>query len=84
MKKIPTHTPARLILLFAACLGCATAAPFGPEGKETTFVQPGGEVLKLRVYGDEHYGRAENASGHTVVYNPQDGAYHYANVSADG
>ncbi len=65
-------------LLFACIPGIANAAPYGPDGREINWVQPGGQKLKLRVFGDDYYARTETSDGHTVVFNPKDGAYHYA------
>ncbi len=76
--------PIYLPILLAACLGYAPAAPYSPEGLETTWVQPGGAELQLRVFGDEYYARTETTDGYTVVYNSADNAYHYAVLSADG
>jgi M6 family metalloprotease-like protein len=65
-------------------MSLASAAPYGRDGYETSWVQPNGQELKLRVFGDEFYGRAETADGFTVVYNPKSRAYEYARLSADG
>jgi M6 family metalloprotease-like protein len=84
MKKPSMSRPTHFLILLAGCLGFATAAPYGPQGEAINWQQPGGEKLTLRVYGDEYFGRTENAEGYTVVYNPADGAYHYAALAADG
>ncbi|MEX1115624.1 MAG: M6 family metalloprotease domain-containing protein [Akkermansiaceae bacterium] len=76
--------PISLLVLLAGCLGFATAAPYGPEGELVKWVQPGGQKLTLRVFGDEYFGRTQTSDGYTVVYNPADGAYHYARLAADG
>ncbi len=76
--------PYRFLVLLAGCLGYATAAPYGPDGRETSWTQPGGAELALRVFGDEYYARTETTDGYTVVYNPKDNAYHYAEIAPDG
>jgi len=84
MKKPNFTTRLLLSLLFIACIpGHALAAPYGPDGREIDWEQPGGEKIKLRVFGDEYYGRTETAEGYTVIYDSDDGAYHYAELSAD-
>ena len=83
----PNPNPARVLsLLLALCFltGKVTAAPYGPGGLETEWEQPDGAKLALRVFGDEFYARTETADGFTVVYDPADRAYHYADVSPDG
>ncbi|MES2438608.1 MAG: M6 family metalloprotease domain-containing protein [Verrucomicrobiota bacterium] len=84
MKKSMTFRWLRSLVLLAGCAGYATAAPYPPEGRETSWKQPDGGVLALRVFGDEYYARTENTDGFTVVRNPQDGAYYFAELSADG
>jgi M6 family metalloprotease-like protein len=84
MKPTKTFRSVLFLLVSAGCLGLASAAPYGPEGHQTSWVQPSGETLELRVYGDEYYGRTETIDGYTVVYNEQDGAYHFASLAADG
>lgn len=79
-----TFRPACFLLAIVGCIGLATAAPYGPEGHHTTWVQPSGEQLELRVYGDDFYGRTETVDGYTVVYNEKDGAYHFASLAEDG
>ena len=84
MKKSNFITRLLLPLLLIACFpGHVLAAPYGPDGREVDWEQPGGEKIKLRVFGDEYYGRTETAEGYTVVYHPDDGAYHYAELAAD-
>jgi M6 family metalloprotease-like protein len=69
-------------------LGIATAAPYEPEGREITWGQgpPLAPTmqLRLRVFGDEYYGRTETLAGYTVVYVYQDNSYYYAKLSDDG
>ena len=62
----------------------ALGAPYPREGKATEFVQPGGVRLSLRVFGDEFYARTETKDGYTVVFNPADKTYYYAQLGADG
>lgn len=84
MKKSHKLGSPYLMLMLAGCMSLASAAPYGRDGYETSWVQPNGQELKLRVFGDEFYGRAETADGFTVVYNPTSRAYEYARLSADG
>lgn len=83
MKKSNILTPVSIFVVLAGLTGLMNAAPYGPNGHETRWVQPDGETLELRVFGDEYYGRTETLAGYTVVYNAADGAYHYAELSAD-
>lgn len=85
MKKTRRFASLTLSLLFLAWLpGIANAAPYGPKGREITWTQPGGQTLKLRVFGDEYYARTETLDGYTVVFNPENQAYHYAELGAAG
>lgn len=72
------------LLLVTFLPALANAAPYGPEGRAVEWVQPGGENLNLRVFGDEYYARTETLNGYTVVYSESDGAYHYAEPAANG
>ncbi|MEB3321713.1 MAG: M6 family metalloprotease domain-containing protein [Synechococcaceae cyanobacterium] len=51
-------------------------------GEFLTFDQPGHDSIRLRVFGDEHYARYENAAGYSVVFDPELGRYCYARLSA--
>ena len=84
MKKSNILKPVSLSVVLAVFSGLVDAAPYGPEGRSTQWVQPSGETLELRVFGDEYYGRTETPAGYSVVYSPADGAYHFAELSADG
>ncbi len=84
MKKSKLLRSIRFSILLAAILGTAQAAPYGEEGRETFWTQPGGETLQLRVFGDEYYGRTETTEGRTVVFNSADKSYYHAALSADG
>lgn len=48
------------------------------------WTQPDGTRLKLRVFGDEFYGRTETMNGYTVVFDENEKAYCYAEKSDDG
>ncbi len=67
-----------LILLSAASL---EAAPFA---KVMDFTQPNGQAIQLWGEGDEFQAVFETLDGYTVVFVPEDLAYHYARLSADG
>jgi len=84
MKKSNSLRSTCLLVLLAGLIGHANAAPYGREGREVDWVQPNGQKLKLRVFGDEYHARTETAEGYTVTYSEADGAYHYAGISADG
>lgn len=73
-----------VVLLGVSLAPSAWSAPYPSKGHKTQWTQPDGTVLKLRVFGDDFYGRTETEDGFTVVYNPGTRAYHYATVSADG
>lgn len=79
-----TFRPVHFLVLMAGCLSYATAAPYGPDGRETRWTQPNGQVVKLRVFGDEYYARTETPAGFTVVHSDADQTYYYARLSADG
>lgn len=76
--------PFHFFTLLVGCLSYATAAPYGPDGRKTQWIQPNGAELKLRVFGDESYARTETVDGYTVVFNNADNAYHYAVLSPAG
>lgn len=83
MKKTKTFWPVHFLLLLAGCIGYATAAPYGPDGRQTKYTQPNGQVLELRVFGNNNYGRTETPKGFTVVFNAADSTYYYAKLSQD-
>ncbi len=84
MKNSQSLRPAYLLALLAGCITFASAAPYGPNGRETRWTQPNGQVVQLRVFGDDYYGRAETTGGFTVVHNDEDETYYYAALSEDG
>ncbi len=84
MKKSNILKPLYLLVALAGFSGFVNAAPFGPDGRATRWVQPNGESIELRMFGDNHYARTETPEGFTVIHNPETGAYHYAELSADG
>lgn len=81
MKKSIISGSTRGSILLACVLGVAQAAPYGREGHQTRWTQPNGEVVQLRVFGDEYYGRTETPEGYTVVLSGQ--TYYYAHLSQD-
>ncbi|MEO5713373.1 MAG: M6 family metalloprotease domain-containing protein [Luteolibacter sp.] len=84
MKKSKSLRSSCLLVLLAGLIGHANAAPYPQDGRKIEWVQPSGQKLELRVFGDEYYARTETADGYTVTYSEADGAYHYAGISADG
>lgn len=81
MKKSKTFRPVHLLLLLAGCIGLANAAPFGPNGRPTQWRQPDGQVLLVRVFGDDFYARTETMDGYTLVFS--NNTYFYAKLSPD-
>jgi M6 family metalloprotease-like protein len=71
-------------------MGISAAAPYEPEGREIVWGQgpPPPAVapiqLRLRVFGDEYYGRTQTLAGFTVIYSYEDNSYYYAKLSDDG
>ena len=84
MKKSKTLWPVHLFILLVACIGYASAAPYGPDGRETHYTQPNGQALTLRVFGDDRYARTETEGGYTVAFNEADSTYYYAQLANDG
>ena len=82
MKKSKTFRPVHLLLLLAGCIGLAQAAPYGPDGRPTQWRQPDGQVLMVRVFGDDYYARTETIDGYTLVF--ANNTYYYAKLSPDG
>lgn len=52
-------------------------------GEFLTFPQAKGPEVRLRVFGDEHYARYENANGYSVVYDQVVGRFCYARLLAN-
>jgi M6 family metalloprotease-like protein len=79
----------RLLRAFLPLLGIvlfssqAVSAPYGPGGRKVKWVQPDGQELVLRVFGDEFYGRTETQDGYTVVFDAAKRGYYYAERNAD-
>jgi Carbohydrate binding module (family 6) len=76
------------LAFLASSTGLTLAGPYEPEGRIVQYQQPAATPdnvsLRLRVFGDEYYARAETLDGYTVMYRPFDSTYRYAKVSADG
>ncbi len=51
-------------------------------GEVLTFGQPGGEDVRLTVFGDEHYARYETVDGFTAVLDSESGLFCYARLAA--
>jgi len=54
------------------------------NGKEYSHKQPDGSVVKIRVFGDEHYRRMESTDGYTLVVDPSTKFLSYARRNAEG
>lgn len=52
--------------------------------KEFTFTNPDGSAIKVIGSGNQHYAVFETLDGYTVVKNPANGFYEYAERSSDG
>ena len=50
-------------------------------GEMLTFGQANGDDVRLRVFGDEHYARYEDADGYSVVYDDELGLFCYARLA---
>ena len=81
MKKSMTFRPTHLLVLLAGFASFATAAPYGPNGRESSWTQPSGEVVPLKIFGDEYYARTESTAGYTLIF--KGNTYYYAQLSAD-
>ena len=53
------------------------------NGDESSFTQPNGSELVLRIIGNTHYARIENSRGYTVVFDHETQAYFFAMLSGD-
>ncbi|MBK8151390.1 MAG: hypothetical protein IPK58_25150 [Acidobacteria bacterium] len=58
------------------------AIPF--IGKDFTFTQPDGSALNVRGWGNQYHAVFEALNGFTLVRDPGNWFYQYANVSPDG
>lgn len=70
--------------LFGLCVGMAAAVQAAPFAKTIDFTQPDGTAITLTGWGDDFYAVFEDQAGYTVTYVPEQRAYYYATVSADG
>ena len=60
----------------------AVAAPM--DGTEFQFKQPDGELVNVKVYGDEFYQRVESLDGYTLIRDPETKYICYAKLNEDG
>lgn len=67
------------VLLF---VGQAGAAPVW--GQERALKQPDGEMIQVRIWGDEFYQVVESVDGYTLIRDPETGVICYAALSQDG
>lgn len=70
-----------ILLMILLSVASLEAAPFA---KVMDFTQPDGQTIQLWGEGDEFHAVFETLDGYTVVFVPEDLAYHYARLSADG
>jgi M6 family metalloprotease-like protein len=92
ISSISTHLSRRFpragffLLIVVGCALChqAGAAPYGPDGLRTTFTQPSGLRIELRVLGDEFHAHTETLDGYTVFFDPVKKEYFYAVLSPNG
>ncbi len=73
-----------LIVAFAFAAMSLTAAAKDHVYRKTSFVQPDGTELELRIIGNMFYARTETVDGHTVIYNTAENKYYYAQPSDSG
>ncbi len=70
-----------VIALFLLCLKAYSAPHWG---QDHIFKQPDGSEVTLKLFGDEHYMRAETPDGYTVIRDESTGWISYAEVSVNG
>lgn len=58
------------------------SAPY--HGEIVEFEQPDGSKVKVKLYGDEYYLRAESLDGYTLIRDTQTGWICYADINEDG
>ncbi|MBD3221018.1 hypothetical protein GF314_07215, partial [bacterium] len=73
---------ASLLLISVLLAGPAPAHPV--HGMPIEVRQPDGTVVPLSIWGDEYHQRLETRDGYTVVRDPRDDRYCYAELSSDG
>lgn len=71
-----------LCTLFVAFTACTKAAPVW--GKKYNISQPSGDVVQVRIWGDEFYQIVESLDGYTLIRDPNTGIISYAQLSTDG
>lgn len=57
--------------------------PIFYSGEESTFTNPDGEKIRIRVWGSQFAAVFETVDGYTVVKDPESGYLHYAMLSED-
>ncbi|MCP5488507.1 MAG: M6 family metalloprotease domain-containing protein [Verrucomicrobia bacterium] len=86
-KNLKAPSRAGFLILFSLCgwmPWAGWAAPYGIEGEATSFRQPDGSDIKLRVFGDEFYAVTETDDGYVVVFDSGARAYFYGELIASG
>lgn len=71
-----------LTLALLLCTFSLFAAPY--NGNITTFPQPDGSKVAVKLYGDEYYLRAEGLDGYTLIRDKKTNWICYASLSEDG
>lgn len=78
-------TTLRLLLpLLALLLPATPAFPVPVQGETFSVEQPDGEIVQVRIWGDEYYRVVESLDGYTLAPDPKTGAACYARVTPDG
>jgi len=71
-------------LMLTLLATCATVLADAVVGEIIPERQPDGELVQVRVWGDEYYRVAESLDGYTLVHDPRTDEICYAQLSADG
>src|SRR4051812_43524471 len=70
--------------LILACASLASQAAVPYKNHQYEFKQPNGEMLKLRLDGNDYYAEQRTADGSLVVYDASKRGFCYATVNGTG